>query len=169
MKNCASLNEYSTFETFQKDGTFARNIENINMNMVLVSPFYIYEGLEPTEDETNTITWFRGRFRPISKFEILWPENFFPEIWIFWWNFKFCPEVLEMFHMVQKTSKGPKVLIAQHNYVDLKIRTTTQELILKIIKIVIFSYFWCCRKVLLWWVLVRTHTSKFFHGILQET
>ena len=44
-----------------------------------------------------------------------------------------------MFHMVQKTSKGPKVLIFQHNYVDLKIRTTTQELILKIIKIVIFS------------------------------
>ena len=108
MKNCASLKEYSTF---QKNDTFARNIENINMNMVLLVIFYIYEGLEPTEDETNTITWFRGRFRPISKFEILWPENFFPEIWIFWWNFKFCPEVLEMFHMVQKTSKVTKVLI----------------------------------------------------------
>ena len=166
MKNCASLKEYSTF---QKNDTFARNIENINMNMVSVSLFYIYDGLEPTEDETNTITWFRGRFRPISKFEIFWQKFFPPEIWIFWWNSKFCPEVLEMFHMVQKTSKGPKVLIFQHkNYDDLKIRTSTQELILKIIKIVIFAYFWCWRKVLLGWVLVRTHTWKFFHWILQK-
>ena len=35
--------------------------------MVLVTTFYIYEGLEPTEGGTNTITPFRDRFRPIGK------------------------------------------------------------------------------------------------------
>ena len=52
MKNCASIKEYSTF---QKNDTMVRNIENINMNMVLVTIFYICEGLEPTGGETNTV------------------------------------------------------------------------------------------------------------------
>ena len=53
------------------------------MNIVLLVIYYIYEGLEPTEGGTNTITPFRGRFRPTSKFEIFWAKNFPPEIWIF--------------------------------------------------------------------------------------
>ena len=75
MKNCASLKEYGTF---QKSDTYTQYIQNINMNVVLVSDFYIYEGLEPTEGGTNTITPFRGRFRPISKFEIFWQKKHFP-------------------------------------------------------------------------------------------
>ena len=59
----------------------------------------------------NTISW------PIPADFKIWnflTKNFFLEIWIFWWNSKFCPEVLEMFHMMQKTSKGPKVLIFKY-------------------------------------------------------
>ena len=108
VRNCASLKEYSSF---QKTDTYTQNIQNINMNIVFVSPFYIYEGLEPTEGGTNTIRPFRDQSWPISKFEIFWQKNISPEIWIFWWNSKFCPDVLEMFHIVQKTSKGPKILI----------------------------------------------------------
>ena len=66
------------YGTFQKSDTYTQNIQNIIMNIVLVTLFYIHEGLEPTEHEggTNTITPFRGRFRPISKFEIFWQKNF---------------------------------------------------------------------------------------------
>ena len=77
-KNCAPLKEYGTF---QKSDTYTQNIQNIIMSIVLVTPFYIYEGLEPTEGGTNTITPFRGRFRPISIFEIFWQKIFSPEIW----------------------------------------------------------------------------------------
>ena len=53
------------------------------MNMDLVSPFYIYEGLEPTEGGTNTITPFRGRFQPISKFKSFWGKDFSREFGFF--------------------------------------------------------------------------------------